>query len=95
MRTKELQSFLDHHSGKLSDPYPRDEEVPATTQEVGWIKWLQVKRALRHKGAGVATRADLLLLDDHTDVDIDEGDYLNSGKLERLADIANIEKYFG
>lgn len=56
---------------------------------------LHVKRAVHHKGSRLATKEDLDLISDSTNIVVDKHDYANAKKLERLADIANMEKYFG
>lgn len=66
----------------------------ATNQEIQWWKGWQVKRALRHKGAGRPTVAELELLENKTGVVISARDYEAARARERLSDLQNAEKYF-
>ena len=62
-RSVEYQGFLDSISGRKDDPLSRDEEVPATEQEVGWWKQHQVRRAIVKLRRGKATSVDCHLIE--------------------------------
>lgn len=66
----------------------------ATNQEVQWWKGWQVKRALRHKGAGNSTRQDLELLEEKTSVVFSNADYRAARAREIAAERQNADKYF-
>lgn len=61
-RNSEYATFMLYFTGKLPDPFPPDTEVPASGDEVGWVKQQQVARAVRHRRRGEATVEDLLLI---------------------------------
>lgn len=61
-RNPEYQRFCDAVSGKASDNLPIDQETSASTQEIGWWKQHQFRRAMRHARAGEATEAEYRLL---------------------------------
>lgn len=67
----------------------------ATPQEVQWCKGWSVRRALRHKGAGIATREDLYLIEEKTDRVVSTSDYLAVTSKEIAANRQNMTKYFG
>ncbi len=64
-RNPEYQEFLDLNAGRKVDNLPQDEEFPATPQEIGWRKQLQVRRAIGHARAGKATIEELRYLAKH------------------------------
>ena len=62
----EYMRFYSYVNGKLNyDGLPRDEEFPATREEVGFWKRFQVERAINHARRGEATLADLNFLRRH------------------------------
>lgn len=65
----------------------------ATPQEIQWWKGWQVKRAIRHKGAGVATAAELELLENKTSLVISAHDYRAAKAKERRIDHQNADIY--
>jgi len=58
----------------------------------GWKGW-QVKRAIRHKGAGVPTVAELELLENKTSLVISAHDYRAAKAKERQSDRHNADLY--
>ena len=50
------------HTSLTSAEYIPEEEIPATDDELQWTKGYGVLHALRDKGAGNATAAELLLV---------------------------------
>lgn len=66
----------------------------ATKEEVQWWKGWQVRRAIRHKGAGNPTREDLELLEQKTTIVISSADYRAARVRETTADRQNADKYF-
>ena len=64
-RNPEYQRFLDITAGRKKDPDPQDVEIAATTQEIGWWKQLQFRRAMRNARAGNATLVELRYLANH------------------------------
>jgi hypothetical protein len=71
-----------------------DEVEPATAQEIQWLKSWQVKRAIKHKGAGNPTRADLELLENKTGIVVSIDDYRAVRAKEKAADRENADIYF-
>ena len=61
-RNPEYQFFLDIIDGRKEDDSPKDLETQATSQEIGWWKQHQFKRAMRKARAGKATKAELIYL---------------------------------
>lgn len=64
-RNPEYQEFLDLNSGRKVDTLPKDEELSASEQEIGWRKQLQVRRAIGHARAGAASIEELRYLAKH------------------------------
>ena len=64
-RSKEYQYYLDLEAGRAVDIDPKDVEIPATKQEIGWRKQFQFKRMMQHARAGKATRVELKFLAGH------------------------------
>lgn len=61
----EYHKFLDHINGKKEDSLDRDLEVPASDKEIGWWKREQVRKAIRATRYGIATPAQIELLNKH------------------------------
>jgi hypothetical protein len=61
-RNPEYQRFLDIQAGRVKDPDPKDVEIAATEQEIGWWKQHQVRRAIHNARAGKATLTELIFL---------------------------------
>lgn len=61
-RNAEYQKFLDFMNGKIPDEFPENVEVPATAQDIGWIKKRQVQLAIHNKRKSEATLEQLRFL---------------------------------
>jgi hypothetical protein len=72
-----------------------EEIESATPLEIQWRKGWEVRRALRHKGAGNATREDLNLIENKTNIVVTATDYQAARAKESAADRQNMTKYFG
>lgn len=77
----------------LEEMRSTEEVEDATPQEIQWWKGWQVKRTIRHKGAGVATAAELELLENKTSLVIFAHDYLSAKAEERRSDLQNSDIY--
>lgn len=53
------RNFVAHVEGKTTDPFPKDQELPATDQEIGFWKRYQMARAIRNRRAGKATHEEI------------------------------------
>lgn len=64
-RNPEYQVFLNNVEGTTEDTLPKDEEFPATQQEIGWWKQHQIQVAIHAARYGRATPVQLSLLESH------------------------------
>lgn len=64
-KNPEYAEFIKHVEGRVADTLPKDEEIAATEQEVGWWKKFQFTRMIRHARAGQATDIELKHLAEH------------------------------
>lgn len=65
MKNQEYYDFQKFIEGKIPDSLARDEEVPATPQEIGWWKQHQIRRAIHHMRYSIATPPEMHLLRTH------------------------------
>lgn len=64
-RTPEYQQFLDVvENGKQLDINPNEETI-ATSEEIGWWKQFQIRRAIHHARYDTATGVEIHLLVSH------------------------------
>jgi len=61
-RNPEYQDFLNVIGGRKKDMDPVDLETTATSQEIGWWRQHQFRRAMRKARAGEATELELIYL---------------------------------
>lgn len=64
-RNPEYHKFLDYIRGKEKDHLDKNLEVPASAKEVGWWKREQIRKAIRATRYGIATPAQIDLLNKH------------------------------
>lgn len=64
-RSLEHQQFLDSIQGRKKDDLSPHGETTASSQEVGWWKQFQIRRAIHHARYGIATTAEIHLLQKH------------------------------
>jgi hypothetical protein len=58
------------------------DETVATSQEIQWRKGYEVLRAIRHKRAGIPTKADLKLVAEKTSIFVSRSEYRRAQKGE-------------
>lgn len=64
-RSLEYQQFLNIIHGWKKDDLSPHAETTASKKEIGWWKQFQIRRAIHHARYGVATAAELHLLQEH------------------------------